>query len=137
MRFLAPPHLDHWTTALIWLIAAVDHHVNGPGERPMPGDNPLFDGARPNHDSKFFMAYRQIMRCHPLYERFIAANAVTEGELLSMLVDKAEGTVRATKSLAALPPCALTVEGLQQDVAEGFINHGLRLLPKHFTVDVV
>ena len=144
MRLQAPPHLDHWTTALIWLISAVDHHVNGPGERPNPhliGDtNPMFDSG--SHrvgvgDQRFLMAYRAIMRCHPLYERFMAANAVTEGELLSMMVDKAQGTVRAAKELAALPPCVVTIEGLQQDVATDFLNHGLRLLPKHFTVDVV
>jgi hypothetical protein len=143
MRFRAPPHIDHWTTALIWLISAVDYHVNGSGERPNPhliGDtNAMFDGGAHRvggKDNKFFMAYRAIMRCHPLYERFIAANAVTEGELLSMMVDKAQGTVRAAKELEALPPCAVTIEGLQPDVAESFINHGLRLLPKHFTVDV-
>ncbi|MDB4278238.1 hypothetical protein N9917_01410 [Deltaproteobacteria bacterium] len=140
MRFQAPPHLDHWTTALIWLLSAVDHHVNGPGERPVPGDNPMFDGGMARsigEGDRFFMAHRAIMRCHPLYERFIAANAITEGELLSMMVDKAQGTVRATKELTALPPCAVTVVGLQQDVADEFRLHALRLLPKHFTVDVV
>lgn len=85
------------------------------------------------------LAYRQIMRCHPLYSRFTAANAITEAELIHFLVGMAEGTARAKKTLAKVLPLGVSVEveGLEPDLAEALKKHGLRLLPHTFQVELV
>jgi hypothetical protein len=139
MNLTAPPHFDHWSTALVWLVTAIAECLDTGqwSDRDIGDDNPMLGGTRMlRGDSRYGMAYRAILRCHPLYERFAAANAVTEMELVTMLVDQAQGTERARKELETLPPCEITIKGLRKDLALQLYAHGLPLLPSHVVVDV-
>ena len=115
VRLKAPPHIDHWSTALVWLVT---------------------ESCDDDKDQKFVLAYRPIMRCHPLYERFMAASAMSEGELCGMLVDKAQGSVHAARELQELPACTVQITGLQANIAADLVAYGLRLLPTHFEVSL-
>lgn len=120
----APPHLDDWTTALVWLLAEVTQTKPDMGSC----DKHSLD-----------QAFREIMRCHPLHDRFIASNAITEGELLVGLIQKATGTSRARKSLAtALPKgVAVKVSGLTPKVRADLNLYGLNMLPETFQVELL
>jgi len=126
----APPHLDHWSTALVWLVSEFCR-VEGL-DAPRIGHSEF--SYEPG-DMAFAMAHRALIRMHPLYERFIAANAITEEELVTMLVDKAQGSVVAKKELANLPPANVVVCGLPPTIeGKEFLDYVARIFPAHFHV---
>jgi len=109
LTLFAPPHITHWTIFLAWLIEEV---VGGGG---------LFTRA------DLLRTQRAIIRCHPLYERFIAANSVTEEELTALLVMQAGATIRIKEDLVFLPTMTVTLEGQKVTTPPG-------LLPPWFKV---
>ena len=118
---IAPPHLDHWSIALVWIVTEFCHQQGL--------DN---SDDYQTSDRTFGIAYRAIVRCHPTYERFAVSSAIGEDDLVSMLVDKAQGTVRATRDLAKLPEAHVIVRGLESDMARDLSRYGKKLLPEHF-----
>lgn len=135
-----PPHLDHWSLALCYIL---DQSAEAHSARwRWDVENAAWDAARdsdeevprPTNPRIFRDAQRILLRTHPLHMRFVASNSVSEEELVGMLLTVANAMRQASEALASIEWESERVLRLSGDsvLVEQVVRHGNKVLPSTF-----
>lgn len=133
-----PPHLDSWGMALCYILGLSTEAKAARARWSEQHDAWLKDDSLPRpEDAHIFMDVQSILlRTHPLYMRFVASNAITEGELAGYLMRIVNAMGEAKEALAGVEWMTRKVCFVRGDsaIVSALVRHAVGVLPSTFQI---